>query len=46
MFLRALMEDAEQLTSVQRWRRILSKVFEKQLGGRPLKEPTLALEAG
>ena len=45
-FLRGLMEDAEQLTSVQRWRRILSKVFEKQLGGRPLKEPGLALEAG
>ena len=45
-FLREVMEDAEQLTSVQRWRRILSKVFEKQLGGRPLKEPGLALETG
>ena len=45
-FLRGLMEEAEQLTSVQRWRRILSKVFEKQLGGSPLKEPGLALEAG
>jgi hypothetical protein len=45
-FLRKLKEDAEQLTSMQLWRRILSKVFEKQLGGRPLKEPGLALEAG
>jgi hypothetical protein len=45
-FLRGLIENAEQLTTVQRWRRILSKVFEKQLGGRPLREPGLALEAG
>lgn len=42
-FLTGLMEAAEQLTSAERWRRILSKIFEKQLGGRPLRGPTLVL---
>ena len=38
-----LMDTAEQLTSVERWRRILSKIFERQLGGRPLRGPSLVL---
>ena len=46
LFLQGLMDSAEQLTSSERWRRILSKVFEKQLGGRPLNEPTLVLSSG
>jgi len=41
LFLKGLLETAEQLTSVERWRRILSKIFERQLGGRPL--PTTVL---
>ncbi len=45
-FLRGLRESAEQLSSSERWRRILSKVFEKVLGGRPLREPTLVLTGG
>ena len=45
-FLNGLMEAAEQLTSVERWRRILSQAFEKALGGRPLREPTLVLAHG
>ena len=45
-FLRGLMEAAEQLTSAERWHRILSKIFEKQLGGRPLKAPSLVLPSG
>lgn len=42
-FLHALMNSAEQLTSTERWRRILSKIFERQLRGRPLGEPAMAL---
>jgi Transposase DDE domain group 1 len=45
-FLTGLMEAAEQLTSGERWHRILSKIFEKQLGGRPLKGPALVLTSG
>jgi hypothetical protein len=45
-FLRGLTNTAEQLTSSERWRRILSKIFEKQLGGQPLREPTLVLPSG
>jgi hypothetical protein len=45
-FLHGLMNTTEQLTSAERWQRILSKIFEKQLGGRPLKGPSLALASG
>jgi hypothetical protein len=45
-FLKGLMESAEQLTSAERWRRILSKVFERVLGGRPLRQPTMVLGGG
>ena len=45
-FLSGLMNAAEQLTSAERWHRILSKIFEKQLGGRPLKAPSLVLPSG
>ena len=45
-FLKALMESAEQLTSRERWRRILSKVFERELGGRLLRGPTPGLASG
>ena len=42
-FLRGLMTGAEQLASGERWHRILSKTFERQLGGRPLQRSGLAL---
>lgn len=42
-FLQGVMASAEQLTSGERWHRILSKIFERQLGGHPLKRPTLVL---
>jgi hypothetical protein len=42
-FLNGLMNTAEQLTSAERWRQILSKIFERQLGGRPLQGPSMAL---
>ena len=45
-FLSGLMNAAEQLTSAERWHRILSKIFEQQLGGRPLKTPSLVLTSG
>jgi hypothetical protein len=45
-FLSGLMDTAEQLTSPERWRRILSKIFEKQLAGRPLREPLMVLASG
>lgn len=45
-FLKGLKEAAEQLTSAERWRRMLTKIFEKQLGGRPLKGPSLVLTSG
>ena len=35
-FLRAILTAAEQLSSTERWRRILAKIFEKYLDGRPL----------
>ena len=44
-FLTGLMESAEQLTSAERWRRILSKIFEKELGGRPLRGPSMVLDS-
>ena len=46
IFLSGLMDAAEQLTSAERWHRILSKIFEQQLGGRPLKTPSLVLTSG
>ena len=45
-FLSGLLNAAEQLTSTERWHRILSKIFEQQLGGRPLKTPSLVLTSG
>ena len=45
-FLTQLIKDAEQLTQPERWRRILSKVFEKFLGGRLLKPLSWTLESG
>ena len=45
-FLSGLMDAAEQLTSAERWHRILSKIFEKQLGERPLNTPSLVLASG
>ena len=45
-FLKGLMDAAEQLTSAERWHRILSKIFEEQLGGRSLKVPSLVLPSG
>lgn len=42
-FLRSLTRVAEQLTSAECWRRILSKAFERILGGRPLQGPQLVL---
>ena len=45
-FLKGLMNTAEQLTSTERWRQILSKIFERQLGQRPLREPALVLASG
>jgi hypothetical protein len=38
-FFKSLKEDAEQLTSEQRWYRILSKAVEKYLRGRQLQPP-------
>ena len=38
-FFKALKEDAEQLSSVQRWYRILSKAVEKYLQGHQLQPP-------
>jgi hypothetical protein len=38
-FLRHLSKNAEQLTSLQRWRAILSKAFEVFLNGRSLRLP-------
>ena len=38
-FLRHLTKNAEQLTSLQRWRAILSKAFEVFLNGRQLRLP-------
>jgi hypothetical protein len=45
-FLHGLMNPTEQSTSAERWQRIRSKIFEKPLGGRPLKGPSLALANG
>jgi len=38
-FLRHLTKNAEQLTSLRRWRAILSKAFEVFLNGRSLRLP-------
>lgn len=45
-FLKGLMNTAEQLTSAERWRRILSQAFEKVLAGRPLQGPEMVLANG
>lgn len=41
-FFRHIREAAEQLSWAERWRLILSKVFVRFLGGRPLKPPQMA----
>jgi inactivated superfamily I helicase len=38
-FLRELIQNAEQLTADQRWRRILSRAVHSWLGGRLLRAP-------
>jgi hypothetical protein len=38
-FLRGLVENAEQLTRMQKWRAILSRAFQAFLKGRPLRAP-------
>ena len=38
-FLRELIQNAEQLTADQRWRRILSRAVQSWLGGRLLRAP-------
>ena len=39
VFLRGLVENAEQLTSAQKWRAILSRAFQAFLKGLPLRAP-------
>ena len=46
LFLRGLLTTAEQLSQPERWRRILEKIFERYLGGRPLTGPLPALDSG
>ena len=45
LFLLGLVKSAEQLTSLQRWREILSRAFQAFLKGRPLRVP-LRLKPG
>jgi hypothetical protein len=45
-FLRTILAGAEQLSSTECWRRILAKIFEKYLDGRPLNGPLPALASG
>lgn len=45
-FLRELGQAAEQLTRPDKWHRILSRIFERVLGGRPLRTPQLVLGVG
>jgi Transposase DDE domain group 1 len=45
-FLSELLATARQLDQLERWRRILAKIFEKFLQGRPLAAPPLALASG
>lgn len=45
-FLRGIIAPAEQLSQPERWRRILAKIFEKFLDGRPLNDPLPALASG
>ena len=45
-FLRAILSAAEQLSLAERWRRILAKIFEKYLDGRPLNGPLPTLASG
>jgi hypothetical protein len=45
-FLTGLMATAEPWTAGERWRRILSKIFARELGGRPWRGPTLVLASG
>jgi len=45
-FLTGLKQTAEQLTSAERWCQILSKIFERILGGRKLTLPKLAGASG
>jgi len=40
------LKDAEQLSSEQRWYRILSKALEKYLHGRLLQPPILIPQSG
>ena len=46
LFLRGILATAEQLSQPERWRRILAKIFEKYLDGRPLSDPPPALPSG
>jgi hypothetical protein len=46
LFLRGILATAEQLSSAERWRRILAKIFEKYLDGRPLDGPVPTLASG
>jgi hypothetical protein len=39
IFLRGLAKNAEQLTGLQRWRRILARAFQVFLQGRQLRSP-------
>lgn len=45
-FLKDLIENAEQLSQPERWRRILSRIFVKYLGGRELAGLTPAIMSG
>jgi hypothetical protein len=45
-FLQALITAAEQLAQPERWRRLLARIFEKYLEGRPLGGPVPALASG
>lgn len=45
-FLRGVLAAAEQLSPTERWRRILAKIFEEYLDGRPLNGPVPTLASG
>jgi hypothetical protein len=45
-FLQALITATEQLAQPERWRRLLARIFEKYLEGRPLGGPLPALASG
>jgi len=46
LFLQGLIEAAEQLSQPERWRRMLSRIFEKFLRGRPLACPVPDIMGG